>query len=156
MNPLEPTRYGSLEAQTHRSTLELLREVSDYLGQLPPHPMHQEMVTKIQKHLASPSATAWQRRTAIVAEDEVFRARVASGKAFLGISDKFMPNGFPLLTARLLYPVLRLESPAARMTRANPHDTEPKNPAASLAQDIGNGLEIKLAPLDPVLDERWL
>lgn len=156
MNPLEPTRYGSLEAQTHGSTLDLLREVADLLGRLPPEPTHEAMLAKIHGHLAKPSVTAWQRRTAIVAEDEIFRARVAAGNAFLGVSNQFMANGFPLLTARLLYPVLRLESPAARMAPVASLGQEQQGPAASLARQISDGLDIKLAPADPVLDQRWL
>lgn len=156
MNPLEPTRYGSLEAQTHRSTLDLLREVADYLGHLQPDPAHQVMAAKIHEHLAKPSVKAWHKRTAIVADDEIFRARVAAGNAFLGASNQFMANGLPLLTARLLYPVLRLESPAARMAPAADLDQEQQGPAASLARAITDGLDITLAPADPVLDQRWL
>lgn len=156
MNPLEPTRYGSLEAQTHRSTLNLLREVADLLGRLPSDPAHEAMVAKIHGHLAKPSVTAWQQRTAIVAEDEIFRARVAAGNVFLGTSNQFMSNGLPLLTARLLYPVLRLEAPAARMAPAAGLDQERQGPAASLAREIADGLDITLAPADPVLDQRWL
>lgn len=156
MNPLEPTRYGSLEAQTHRSTLDLLREVADYLGRLPSHPAHHAMQTKLEEHLAKPSVKAWHQRTAIVAEDEVFRARVVAGNGFFGTSDSFMPNGLPVLTARLLYPVLRLESPAVRMTPAAGQGKEPVNLAASLAHDLGKGVDINLRSLDPVLDQRWL
>lgn len=156
MNPLEPTRYGSLEAQTHRSSLDLLKEVADYLGQLSPNPTHQEMVTKIREHLARPSAKAWQRRTEIVAEDEIFRARIAAGNGFIGTSNAFTLNGLPVLTARLLYPVLRLDSPAVRMTLGVSQDTDPQNPAGRLVHDLARGLDINLGPLDPVLDQRWL
>lgn len=155
MNPLDPSPYGATDAQAHATTLSLLEEVADYLRRLPAHPMHRAMERKIQEHLDDPHGKAMKRRIAVLCEDEMLSARVAAGNGFDGVS-RYTPSGLPVLSVRLLYPVLRLESPAVAKTREAGLENEAQKLATTLAQEIADGLEIKLSPLDPILHRRWI
>jgi len=47
--------------EKHQQSLELLRQVHDYLSRLPPHPMHREMAVRVAQHLAEPTHRLVQR-----------------------------------------------------------------------------------------------
>lgn len=151
MNPLEPSPYGATDAQAHRTSLALLEEVADYLRRLPINPMTRAMERKIQDHLDNPQGKALQRRTAVLAEDELLSARIASGSGFKGTS-RYTPGGLPVLTARLLYPTLRLESPAVAWLRQSAKEEEAEQLARSIGNEVAGALEIELSPMDPRLD----
>jgi hypothetical protein len=44
------------DAEQHAESLNLLRDVRDFLAAWPPHPMRREMLDRINEHLASPTS----------------------------------------------------------------------------------------------------
>lgn len=148
-------RYGQIEADAHQTTLNLLTEVADYLSRLPAHPMTHAMIQKVQSHLDNPKAMAQNARLAMLAEDQALSAKIQSGDGFKGTSQT-TPSGSPLIAARLLYPELRLESPAVQELLNAGKQLQADTLSAAIGREIAEGVSIDLSPIHPIVDHVWL
>jgi len=148
-------RYGQIEADAHQTTLHLLTEVADYLNRLPAHPMTHAMIQKVQSHLANPMAKAQNARLAMLAEDQTLSAKIQSGDGFKGTS-RLIPSGAPVIAARLLYPRLRLESPAVQDLLNAGEQLQADTLSAAIGREIAEGVTINLSPIHPIIDRVWL
>lgn len=148
-------RYGHIEADAHQTTLNLLTEVADYLSRLPAHPMTHAMIQKVQSHLDNPNAKAQNARLTMLAEDQALSAKIQSGDGFKGTS-LLTPSGAPVIAARLLYPNLRLESPAVQELLNAGEQLQADTLSAAIGREIAEGVTINLSPIHPIIDLVWL
>lgn len=129
-------------AQSHQATLDLLAEVGDYLSRLPVHPMTRAMHQKVLAHLSDPFATVTRDRLVELAAAEKKTSLVRAGQSFSGV-DHFTPSGLPRIECRLLYPELRIESPAYQFELVAGEDSEAL--LLRIAKDIAQGLTIRVS-----------
>ena len=73
--------------------------------------MHRTLEKNVRAHLRAPGAIPSKGRLATLAADQLWSARITSGSGFTGASG-FTPVGLPVIAARLVYPVLKIASPA--------------------------------------------
>jgi hypothetical protein len=73
--------------EKHKATLDLLREVADFLDRLPPVPVTRDMSRKVRAHLEEPT----QRLVEHVEHERKTKRR----------GETFTPAGLPLLAAEL-------------------------------------------------------
>ncbi|WP_382225309.1 hypothetical protein [Hydrogenophaga atypica] len=102
---------AALDAETYKSTLNLLAEVADYLSRMPVNHMTMAMHRKLTDHLASPQVLAMKAHSDWTADHEARAALVRSGLQLTGSVWGDNSDGAPLIMANLVYPELRLESP---------------------------------------------
>lgn len=155
MAPKENAPYGQIDADTHQTTLDLLKDVADYLSRLPAHPMTNTMLKKVQAHLNNPSAKAQEARLSMLAKDQTLSAKVMSGDGFKGMS-RFTTDGLPLIAARLLYPALRLESPAVQWHLNAGEKLEAESIMAEIGREIAGGVSMDFSPIHPIIDRAWI
>lgn len=151
----ENAPYEQVDADAHQTTLNLLKDVADYLSRLPTHPMTHAMLQKVQSHLNSPSARAQEARLTMLANDQALSAKVKSGDGFKGIS-RLTPIGLPVIAARLLYPSLRLESPAVQWHLNAGEQLKAESLSAAIGREIASGVSIDFSPIHPILDRVWI
>lgn len=130
------------DARLHQAALDLLGEVSDYLSRLPTHPMTHAMHQKVLAYLEDPSATVKRESLVALAAAEKKAELVKSGQSFSGTT-RFIPSGVPVLECRLLYPELRIESPAYQYELDTGGDAEAV--LMHIAKDIAQGLTLSMS-----------
>lgn len=155
MANFDNVRYGQIEADAHQTTLNLLTEVANYLNRLPAHPMTHAMIQKVQSHLDNPNAKAQNARLTMLAEDQALSAKIQSGDGFKGTSQT-TPSGAPVIAARLLYPNLRLESPAVQELLNAGEQLQADTLSAAIGREIAEGVTLTLSPIHPIIDLVWL
>ncbi|CAM8620989.1 hypothetical protein MCEMSHM24_02418 [Comamonadaceae bacterium] len=155
MSIQDSSGYGQVEAAAHEATLRLLAEVADYLSRLPAHPMTHAMIQKVQSHLDDPKAKVLNARLAMLADDQIQSAKVRSGDGFKGTSE-LTTLGAPVIAARLLYPELRLESPAVKQYLEAGELSEAESLADAIGRQIADGISIQLTPIDPIFARVWI
>lgn len=151
MTPPDSDRYGRVDADAHQTTLDLLKEVADYLDRLPKHPMTHSVLQKVRSHLDNPSAKAQEGRLAMLSKDQIMSAKVKSGNGFKGAS-QYTPTGLPIVSARLLYPTLQLESPAVQELLDAGELLKAERLSAAIGRDIASGMSIHFSSIHPNLD----
>ena len=150
----EKQPYGQIDASQHQTALDLLGEVADYLGRLPTHPMTHALLQRVHSHVKNPAAKAQNIRLAMLSDSEVFAAKIMSGIGFHGAS-RYTPIGLPVIAARLVYPVLRLESPAVQSFLSCGDHARAESLSTVIGREILSGVSLDLSPLHPVLDRVW-
>lgn len=155
MSIQDSSGYGRVDADAHQATLRLLAEVADYLSRMPTHPMTHAMLLKVQSHLDNPNAKVLDARLAMLADDQSKSAKIRSGDGFKGTSE-LTTLGAPVIAARLLYPELRLESPAVKQYLEAGELSEAESLADAIGRQIADGVSIQLTPIDPIFDRVWI
>ncbi len=133
------------DVQAYQTSLELLAEVADYLARLPVTPTTRALENRVRAHLRDPSAVAAQRRAAVLAEDAAWAARIAAGACFVGVAG-FTTDGAPTVDVEILFPSLRITSPACAALRTASQDKEADELASAIGRQIEAGLNILLRP----------
>ena len=151
MTPQDSERYGQVDADAHQTTLDLLKEVADYLDRLPKHPMTHSVLQKVRSHLDNPSAKAQEVRLAMLSKDQVMSAKVKSGNGFKGAT-QYTPTGLPIVSARLLYPTLQLESPAVQELLDAREPLKAERLCTAIGRGIAGGVSIHLSSIHLKLD----
>ena len=147
----DDAHYGAIDASQHQTSLDLLREVADYLSRLPAHPMTHAVRLKVVAHVRSPGTRAQIARLAMLSNCEDFAARIASGNGFEGDS-RYTPSGAPVIAASLIYPTLRLDSPAIQACLNRGDHAKADSLASAIGRDLTGGVSIDLSPIHPVHD----
>ena len=130
------------DARVHQAALDLLAEVSDYLSRLPTHPMTHAMHQKVLAYLDDPSAKVKRESLVALAAAEKKAELVKSGQSFSGTTS-YIPSGVPVLECQLLYPELRIESPAYQQELDTGGDAEAV--LMHIAKGIAQGLTISMS-----------
>lgn len=138
----------SIDAQAHLDTLSLLRDVAEYLGRLPVHPMTAAMVRRIESHLESDPQRAQQKRLEWIVAVGQDADRIRAGGTFQSILG-FSGVGAPSLTATLKYPVLELASPAANQYRDDESQVDFDALCLRLGNQLADGLQLNLRQAMP-------
>lgn len=146
MRHSETDSYREMDANEHQISLMLLGDVADYLKRLPTHPKTYEILQRINSHLHHPNAKAMQQRVAILAADQTMSARLASSNGFNGVY-RYITNGEPVIAARLIYPFLRLESPAIQSYLNKGDQNRAEHLSAAIGREIAEGVSIDLSPI---------
>lgn len=92
-----------------------------------------------------------QEQLATLAKDQAWSARVKSGSCFQAFSS-YTAVGLPVISARLVYPVLKLDSPAFLDDLSHGRKANAYKLAVVIGKQVAAGMEIHLSPVDPVLD----
>ena len=138
MTPQDSERYGQVDADAHQTTLDLLKEVVDYLDRLPKHPMTYSVLQKVRFHLDNPRAKAQEVRLAMLSKEQVMNAKVKSGNGFKGAS-QYTPTGLPIISASLLYPTFNWNHPQYR--RCSMQESRKRRNACVLQLDVTSLVE---------------
>jgi hypothetical protein len=125
------------QSEEHLASLDLLREVLNYLERLPAHPMTYAMALKIRNHLSHPQTLAQERRLHEVQAAETF-SRCGQSAQF-----GFTHEGLPTLSASVFDGVLALTSPAAAHIPQEEQEAFSRRLTTLLAQ----GIEVRLTPV---------
>ena len=112
----EPMQFTTDER--HQDTLELLAEVRAYMGRWPAHPVHREMLSKIDAHLAEPTQRLLQQ---VVQERR---------------GDAFTAGGLCLVRAALAGQSLHLSIPGRGWAGAE-----------SISQALHHGMTLQMKPI---------
>lgn len=112
--------------ELHAATLQVLREVADYMLRLPPVPVTTAMCKRIEEHLADPV-------NQLVSANNEFAGRVYEGA-------QYTPSGLPLVAARVVFPTevsIWAEKPSQAAAKE-------KHAKALLSQLFSGGIRLDL------------
>lgn len=143
-------QLNTRDAAVQLESLDLLAEVSRYLGRLPVHPMTHAMQAKIDRYLQQPGAKANAARLEGLAKDRDWRERLDAGECFTGESS-FTPEGAPVVNCLVLNGFVHLRSPALADAAASGDTQAADQLAMNIGHAIAAGMGIKVSSVGPAM-----